>query len=82
MMENEVYQKWARTLQQSRLTSFALFLIESAGPVKLLASQLMLGFAPLFNLTESFSWQAFAKMLENNEESRLFASFLREEEIS
>ena len=81
-MEHEIWQKWALNLQQKKMTAFALVLIEGAGPLRILASQFMLGCAPLINQVGSTPWNSFAKMLEDSEQCRSFASFLREEKVS
>jgi hypothetical protein len=51
--------------------------LDAAGPLSILAAQLIYLSQPFAG--RSSSWQAFAHLLENKEESRSFAAFLREE---
>jgi hypothetical protein len=79
-MSNESWQKWAQSLQRSHMKGIALTVLEGAGPLKMILSQVMLSTAPFFGENNRSTWQAVAEMLENESESRNFADTLREEE--
>jgi hypothetical protein len=81
-MDHELWTKWAQTLQQNNLTGLALTLLEGSGPVKLIFSQILLGCVPFVGKNHLNSWETFAKMLEDQTESRSFATFLRGEKTS
>ncbi|MBA4375152.1 MAG: hypothetical protein C0401_03135 [Anaerolinea sp.] len=78
-MDQTHWEIWARTLQQKQLTGLALTLLEGAGPIKLIFSQILLSCTPFVGQYQSGSWQSFAQMLEDQAECQSFASFLREE---
>jgi hypothetical protein len=78
-MNQELWNKWAHSLQQRNLTGLAIVILEGAGPIKLLFSQVLLGFAPFVGRNQFNPWDTFAKMLEDQTESRSFAGFLRGE---
>ncbi|MDP3450917.1 MAG: hypothetical protein Q8R87_10070 [Anaerolineaceae bacterium] len=79
MMEKKYWADWAQTLQQKRLTGLVVTLLEGAGPLKILISQALMGFLPLFGQTRDSSWHSFAQMLEDTAECRLFTTYLLEE---
>ena len=78
-MSHFFWSDWAQTLQHSRLKGFVLTFLESSGPLKLVLSQLMLSSTPFIGSKSTEKWQAAAKLLENDNESREFAALLREE---
>jgi hypothetical protein len=82
MMDQKYWSNWAQTLQQKRLTGLAIILLEGSGPVKLLFSQVMLGFLPLFDQNHESSWHFFAQMLEDPKECQSFTAYLLEEKSS
>ncbi len=78
-MDREYWQNWARTLQQSRMTGLVSTLLDGAGPVRFLLSQVLFGCSPFIGPHQQGSWQAFARMLENPATCKEFAIFLDEE---
>lgn len=68
---------WARFLQRWGLQGTASALLESAGPLNVLLAQLMYLGQPFLPRDHT---QALGHMLENKQESRAFAAFLREED--
>lgn len=80
-MEHKYWADWAQTLQQKRLTGLVVTLLDGAGPIKILLSQVMMGFLPLFGQNREGSWHSFAEMLEDSAESRSFMTYLLEEKI-
>jgi hypothetical protein len=79
MMDRIYWEEWAQTLQQKKLTGLVVSLLEGTGPLKILLSQAMMGFLPLFTQTRDGSWQSFAEMLEDTKECRSFMTYLLEE---
>jgi hypothetical protein len=81
-METQTYWPgWAHFLQHFSLKSPAVAVLEAAGPLSWLLAQLVyLGQPFLDGSQPGGQWQALASLLENQEESRSFAAFLREEE--
>jgi hypothetical protein len=79
-MSNETWQHWAQSLQRNHLKGIALTLLEGAGPIKIILSQVMLSTAPFFAGSNRGDWQAVAEMLEDETMSRDFSKFLREED--
>ena len=67
---------WAERLQQWKLTAFAAWLLEAGGPLTLLGSQALYFARPFFG---SEHIEALAQVLEEDDEVRAFASYLREE---
>jgi hypothetical protein len=78
-MDQALWIKWAHSLQQRNLTGLALTILEGTGPIKLMFSQVLLGFAPFVGKNQINSWETFARMLEDQTESQSFAGFLRGE---
>jgi hypothetical protein len=57
----------------------AAALIEAAGPLSFFAAQLVYLTDPLVGpITSNGQWKAIARLLEDHEESRSFAAYLRE----
>jgi len=71
---------WARKLQRLGIDQFAALLLDAAGPLKVLAAQLMVASSPFFASHNSQEWQALERLLEDPQESSSFASFLRQED--
>lgn len=71
------WAQWAHFLQRWGIRQPASAILEAAGPLSIIAAQLIYLGQPF--LGGSRSLQDFAQLLENKEESRSFAAFLREE---
>ncbi len=83
MPETRLWSEWARFLQRWGLGSLTALLLESSAPVNLLLAQLVYIGQPLLGHPEAVDkWQALGQMLENQDESRRFAAYLRKEESS
>jgi hypothetical protein len=81
-MDRKYWLNCAQTLQQKKMTGLAVTLLEGSGPIRLLFSQVMLGFLPLFVQNRESSWHSFAEMLEDPGECRSFTAYLLEEKSS
>ena len=68
---------WANQLRRLKLDFFAAWLLEAGAPVTLLGAQALFIAAPFLGPTS----EALARMLEDDEETRAFSSFLRGEAI-
>lgn len=67
-------------MQHIGMKATAATVLEAAGPLTWFAAQLVYLGQPLLDGSQhGGQWQALAGLLENQEESRSFASFLREE---
>jgi len=84
MLEKETYwSKWARFLHEKGATDIIITLLEGAGPLRIIASQLLYAGIPFLGASGTASqWRAFASMLEDPEKSASFISFLRGEDQS
>lgn len=81
-MEQPIYwNRWAQLLQRFGLQQAAAVFLEAAGPLTWFTAQVVyLGQPFLDGSQPEGQWQALARLLENQTESRSFATFLREEE--
>jgi hypothetical protein len=78
--DRSFWPEWARFLHQWGVSEIAVVLLDAAGPVHLILANLVYAGQPFFR-----PWipgervQALASLFEDQEESRSFAAFLREE---
>jgi len=80
MPKEQLWSRWARFLHRWGLSDFTAALLEVAGPLQFFAAQMLYAGEPLLGGTLlPGEWQALAKLLEDQRESRSFAAFLREE---
>ena len=75
-MSRAYWPAWAERLQNWKLTAFAAWLLEAGGPFTLLSSQALYFARPFFFF---FYVEALAHILEEDDEVRAFANYLREE---
>jgi len=74
-MPRAIWSDWSATLQRLGLRGMAAWLIEAAGPLRLVGAQaLYLGQPFLGSRTETL-----ARLLEDPDEALAFADFLRKE---
>ncbi len=73
------WPEWARFLQRNRLSGAAASLIEAAAPLSFVGAQVIYLSRPFIG--PGTQWQALAELLENRDELRHFAAFLREETL-
>ena len=69
---------WAERLQSWKLDTFAVWLLEAAGPLALLSAQALHFFYPLF---PNLQMKELALMLEEDEETRAFIHYLHTERV-
>ena len=69
------WTEWAQSLQRLKLDALTAWLLEAGAPVAPLGAQALFVAAPFLGKDS----EALAHLLENEEETRAFATFLREE---
>lgn len=80
MKNNSSWSSWARFLQHWGLHKPVAIILEAAGPLTLLFAQMVYFSRPFVGWNSTTGeLEALAQMLENPEESRSFATFLRGE---
>ncbi len=80
-MDRSFWQYWAHSLQRFHLRDLSLALLDGAGPLKVVLSQLMFAGIPFAAAKSKAQWEAAATMLEDGNESRTFAEYLRKEPV-
>jgi hypothetical protein len=74
------WSTWAAFLREHRLDGLAAWLLEAAGPLTLLVAQFLYVGGPLFRPTFTpLQINGLARLLEDPQQARDFAAFLREE---
>ena len=80
MLEDESFwPSWARFLHEKGATELSVTLLEGAGPLRLIASQLMYASIPFFGSSKGAAVATLAHLLEDTEKSASFISFLHGE---
>lgn len=80
--DQHIWRIWAHNLHKWGLAGWVASLLEVAGPLNLIAAQLMYMLQPLANhAVQENHWQALSEMLEDTKESQRFASLLREVDV-
>jgi len=74
------WSKWAQFLQRYKMQELAAVLLEASGPLKLFMAQGVYLSQPFIRGTmPGGEWDALALLLEDEQESRSFIQYLREE---
>ncbi len=81
MQEDRAYwPAWAQFLQDRGAREIVASLLEGAGPLRIITSQLMFAGVPFLGSGgAAHQWQALADLLDDQEKTTSFVSFLREE---
>lgn len=74
----EYWSNWASQLHRLKLDAFAAWLLDAGAPVTLLGAQALFVARPLLGPRSD----ALARLLEEEDEVRAFAAYLREEAAS
>ena len=78
--DRSFWPEWAHFLHRWGLSDLAALLLDAAGPLNILLAQAVHAGRPFFGRNSPDErMQALASLFENQEESRSFAAFLREE---
>jgi hypothetical protein len=78
--DRSFWPEWARILQQYGLTELAAALLEAAGPLNVFFAQVVFIGQPFLNqVVPEERLMALASLFEDQEETRSFAAFIREE---
>jgi len=74
-----IWQIWAKNLHRWGVRDAAAVLLEAIGPLNLVLAQGLYLIQPLFTTpTSKNHLKALAEVLENDDETHLFATYLRE----
>lgn len=76
MQPRSEWSEWAESLRRLKLDGFAAWLLEAGGPLTLLGAQAVYLSQPFIS---GKHLDSLAHMLEKDEESQAFASYLRGE---
>lgn len=78
-----IWRMWANKLQKWGLANWTASFIEAAGPLTLIAAQLVYITQPFISkaLPEEH-WQALTELLEDSGKTHHFAAYLREGDLS
>jgi hypothetical protein len=80
--DRHIWRLWARNLHKWGLAGWAASLLEAAGPLNLIAAQLLYMLQPIADTAMPRNhWRALTEMLEDTMETRRFTSLLREDDI-
>lgn len=80
--DQHLWRRWAHNLHKWGLAGLAASLLEAAGPLNLLAAQVVYMIQPLADRAmPDDHWRALTQMLEDTKEAQSFASLLREVDI-
>lgn len=81
MQEHPFWHSWAQFLQHWEIDEPAAALLDGLGPVSIVLAQFLYAGQPfLGGVLPEGQWNALARLLESQEESRTFAAFLRRED--
>jgi EamA domain-containing membrane protein RarD len=80
--DQHIWRIWAQYLHKWGLAGWAASLLEAAGPLNILAAQVIYMVQPIADtVMPDNHWQALSEMLEDTKESQRFTSLLREVDI-
>lgn len=80
--DRHIWRIWARNLHKWGLAGWAALLLEAAGPLNLIAAQMIYMVHPLVDsILPENHWQALTEILEDTNEAQSFASVLREVDL-
>ncbi len=77
-MQRESWSNWASQLHRLKLDAIAAWLLDAGAPVTLLGAQALFIARPFLGPRSD----ALARLLEEEDEVRAFAAYLREEAVS
>ncbi len=75
-VEHENWHQWAQYLQRTHLIGLFRFLLDAAGPVRIVAAQSLLMTQPFFHHSII---DGLATLLEDQEQSKAFLEFIDKE---
>lgn len=68
---------WMDSLRRQKLDGLAIWLLEAAAPLHIIAAQLLYVGQPLASPQAGLQMNALARLLEQEDESRTFAAYLK-----
>ena len=78
MQSRPDWSYWAETLRRLKLDGLASWLLEAGAPLTVLGAQMLYLSQPFLG---GKNWNAFAHMLEEEDEVQAFARYLRQEDV-
>ena len=78
-LDRSNWDQWAQYLQQYHLLGFACFLLDAAGPFRIIAAQSLLLTSPF---TSNTIYKNFAQILEDEKLSKEFNNYLKTKGIN
>jgi hypothetical protein len=76
MQSREKWHNWSETLRRYKLDGLALWLLEAGAPLNILGAQVLYASQPFLGGKQV---ETIAQMLENQDETKAFTHFLRDE---
>lgn len=73
------WHQWAQYLQRTHLIGFFSFLLDAAGPVRIIAAQSLLLAQPFFHYS---NLDDLATLLEDQEQSQAFLEYINQKEFN
>lgn len=78
--DHSFWPKWAHFLHQWGLSEISAALLEAAAPIHLILAQFFYAGQPILrDVVDDRHFKALVNLLEDQEESRSFAAYIREE---
>ena len=75
------WSAWADFLRRHGLESMAIWALEAIGPLAVLGAQVLIFGGPLLRpAVSSYNLEALSHLLEDTDEARAFADYLKEEQ--
>lgn len=68
---------WMDSLRRQKLDGLAIWLLEAAAPLHIIAAQILYVGQPLASPQAGLQMNALARLLEQEDESRTFAAYLK-----
>lgn len=68
---------WMDSLRRQKLDGLAIWLLEAAAPLHIIAAQILYVVQPLASPQAGLQMNALARLLEQEDESRTFAAYLK-----
>ncbi len=75
--QRSYWSNWSEILHRQGLAELAAWLLEAAGPLNILGAQMLYICQPFVSPSTSQGMRALALLLEQEDESRLFATLLK-----
>ena len=78
-VNHQKWHQWAQYLQRTHLIGFFGFLLDAAGPLRIIAAQSLLLAQPFFHQS---NLNDLASLLEDKEQSQAFLEYINQKEFN